>query len=63
MKIYGKWELNELPVVSKDGNELLGVISRQASIDAYNYALQKRNLGEEVSQSIRMLIGSATPMA
>jgi len=55
MKIYGKWELNELPVVSKDGNELLGIISRQASIDAYNNALQKRNLGEEVSQSIRML--------
>jgi CIC family chloride channel protein len=55
MKVFGKVEMEELPVVEQETGNLLGTISRQHAIDAYNNELSRRNTGDEVSASIQML--------
>jgi Trk K+ transport system NAD-binding subunit len=47
--------MEELPVVEQETGNLLGTISRQHAIDAYNNELSRRNTGDEVSASIQML--------
>jgi CIC family chloride channel protein len=53
MQYFGKWQYEELPVVS--GETLLGSLSRHQAIDAYNRAVASRNIGNQVTSSLKHL--------
>ncbi len=56
MKIFGKTDAEELPVVDQqDQQRLIGSIHRKDVIDAYNRELVKREMTQEISTSLRML--------
>lgn len=54
MKIFGKWEVEELPVIGND-NKIEGSISRHHAIESYNHELVNKNVNREVSSSIKYL--------
>ncbi|NOX88101.1 MAG: CBS domain-containing protein [Calditrichaeota bacterium] len=54
MKLFGETGLEELPVVSADGDEqILGTITQRSVIDAYNQQIFLRDMAGESGRSIR----------
>ena len=56
MKLFGKTDMEELPVVDPDNpNEVIGVILYRDVIEAYNREILRRDLVQEMSTSIKLL--------
>jgi CIC family chloride channel protein len=56
MKIFGSYDLEELPVVdSRVETKIIGAVNRKDVIDIYNRELVKRNLSNELSGSVHLL--------
>ncbi|WP_457566325.1 chloride channel protein [Caldithrix abyssi] len=56
MKLFGRVGLEELPVVSVNGNEqIMGTISQREVIDAYNQQIFLRDMAGESERSIRAI--------
>jgi CIC family chloride channel protein len=56
MKLFGKYEIEELPVVASQKNDkIVGTINRKDVIDVYNKELIKQNLSKELSSSVKLL--------
>ncbi|GAB4366828.1 MAG: chloride channel protein [Calditrichia bacterium] len=56
MKLFGKYEIEEIPVVASDNpNKIVGYITHRDVIDAYNRELVKRDLSQELSTSVKLL--------
>jgi len=56
MKIFGSYDLEELPVVdSRVETKIIGAVNRKDVIDIYNRELVKRNLSTELSGSVHLL--------
>ena len=54
MKLFGRTGLEELPVVSKNGKEvIIGTVTQRAVIDAYNHQIFLRDMAGESGRSIR----------
>ncbi len=54
MKLFGRTDLEELPVISNNGNgEIVGTITQRDVIDAYNHQIFLRDMAGESERSIR----------
>jgi Trk K+ transport system NAD-binding subunit len=56
MKLFGRSDAVELPVVAADDDHrLVGCIRHRDVIEAYNQELAKRNLSQEVTTAVKLL--------
>lgn len=56
MKLFSQCEIEELPVISSvDNKTLVGTITRKSVIDIYNRELNRRNMAQELSSSVKLL--------
>jgi CIC family chloride channel protein len=63
LNLFGKWNLDQIPVVSTDGKkEILGAITRQEVIAIYNRESRKLNLASGLTNELKS-IEKSTPVS
>lgn len=56
MKLFGLYDVEEIPVVDSEKKvHIIGSVQRMDIINIYNKELVKRNLGQEISGSVKLL--------